>query len=34
MPYRGLRWAPHPVIVTIGDNRDYKLGLGFRDYKG
>ena len=18
-----LRWTPHPVIVTIGDNRDY-----------
>ena len=22
--YRGyIRWTPHPVIVTIGDNRDY-----------
>ena len=19
----GLGWTPHPVIVTVGDNRDY-----------
>ena len=24
-----LRWTPHPVIVTIRDNRDYIRGGGF-----
>ena len=27
-----IRWTPHPVIVTIGDNRDYIRVLLYSHY--
>ena len=27
-----IRWTPHPVIVTIGDNRDYIKVLSYSYY--